>query len=391
MVRSMKSSIPTSASVLLCAFLLIPTAFSACASVVEVPVLTPLPAAVAVLSLQPATPIMLDDRQVLAYELILENPTDTAVRLDGIDVYAGETRIARYAESSLHKALIVHPEEVDGVEVILPPRSAAVFYGWLPFLRGMALPTTLRHQVSGENLALTVNVDVQGEPRLIEPPVEGPGWIVANAPGPMVGHRRAALAAKGSWYLAQRYAIDMVRLTGDDIHRGEPTENKSHFAYGVPLLAVADGQVVAVKDGIPENIPHPDERAVAINRDTLAGNYVVLDIGAGDHAVYAHLIPGSLKVAVGDTVKTGDVLGRIGNSGNSTQPHLHFHMCDAPDALLCQGRAYAFPEYRQRVLDMRNPTKPEVGSPVTRLDALPGTLSIIDFPPYPTAAPTLVE
>ena len=82
-----------------------------------------------------------------------------------------------------------------------------------------------------------------------------------------------------------------------------------------------------VKDGIPENVPGINSRAVPITLEMpLAGNHVILDIGGGRFAFYAHLQPGSLRVKLGDKVRRGQVLGLVGNSGNSTEPHLHFHI-----------------------------------------------------------------
>jgi hypothetical protein len=76
--------------------------------------------------------------------------------------------------------------------------------------------------------------------------------------------------------------------------------------------------------------------------DTAAGNSIILDIGGGRYALYAHLQPGSILVRRGQHVRTGERLALVGNSGNASGPHLHFHLCDAPSALECQGLPYAF-------------------------------------------------
>jgi len=107
------------------------------------------------------------------------------------------------------------------------------------------------------------------------------------------------------------------------------------------VLAVADGIVASVKDGIPENVPGLTSRAVTITMETVAGNSVVLDLGNGRFAFYAHLVPGSLRVKVGDRVRRGDVIGLLGNSGNSTAPHLHFHVGDRNAGLAAEGLPYA--------------------------------------------------
>ena len=80
----------------------------------------------------------------------------------------------------------------------------------------------------------------------------------------------------------------------------------------------------------------------------MGGNYLILDVGAGRYAFYAHLQPGSLRVNIGDRVKRGEVLAKLGNSGNSTAPHLHFHICDHNAALQCQGMPYVLEAFEVR-------------------------------------------
>jgi hypothetical protein len=108
---------------------------------------------------------------------------------------------------------------------------------------------------------------------------------------------------------------------------------------------VADGVVTEIKDGIPQNVPNAEKYAVPITLETIGGNHVIVDIGGGRFAFYAHMQPGSLRVKVGDHVKTGDVLGLVGNTGNSSEPHLHFDICDASSMLACEGLPYAFASF----------------------------------------------
>ncbi len=123
----------------------------------------------------------------------------------------------------------------------------------------------------------------------------------------------------------QRRAADLV-VVGDDekSFRGDGKANRDYFAYGRPVLAVADGVVVLVFDGIPDN--RPGEMSPSVP----TGNVIVIDHGGGVHSGYAHLVPGSAKVQVGAAVKRGQVLGACGNSGNSSEPHLHFQLTDGP-------------------------------------------------------------
>ena len=104
------------------------------------------------------------------------------------------------------------------------------------------------------------------------------------------------------------------------------------------MLSVADGTVIVTKDGIPENVP----LTVPMTLDTIGGNLVVMDIGNGRYATYAHLIPKSLRVSVGAKVRRGQVLGLLGNSGNSDAPHLHLHIADGPSPFGAEGVPYTF-------------------------------------------------
>ncbi len=107
-----------------------------------------------------------------------------------------------------------------------------------------------------------------------------------------------------------------------------------------------------------------------MNLDTMAGNFVELDVGSGHYCLYAHLQPGSLKVKAGDHVKRGQVLGLLGNSGNSTEPHLHFHVTDGPSPLGSEGVPYVIDAFELQ--NGQNPGK--------RQNALPMQNMLVRFP-----------
>ena len=127
--------------------------------------------------------------------------------------------------------------------------------------------------------------------------------------------------------------------------RADPSDNKNYRAYGNEIHAVADGVVTQVKDGIPQNTPGASTLAVPITLETIGGNHVIMEIGNGLFAFYAHMQPGSLRVKVGDQVKRGQVLGLVGNTGNSSEPHLHFQICNANSELGSEGLPYAFASF----------------------------------------------
>jgi len=95
-----------------------------------------------------------------------------------------------------------------------------------------------------------------------------------------------------------------------------------------------------VRDGIPENVPGPEKQAVAMTPATVSGNLIVLDLGHGRFAPYAHFQPGSIRAHKGDRVRVGQQLGLVGNSGNSAEPHLHSQITDGPEILGSDGLPY---------------------------------------------------
>jgi hypothetical protein len=192
-----------------------------------------------------------------------------------------------------------------------------------------------------------MRVAVQNDkPFVIGAPLRG-RWIAANGLSNDTGHRRSIIPIDGEARIPQRFATDWVKLGDDGLiaRNGDLSQNANYYTYGAETLAVADGVVADIKDGIPENVPQTKARAVPITLETIAGNYVLLDIGNGRFALYAHLQPQSLKVKVGDKVKLGQTLGLVGNSGNSDLPHLHFHIVNAASPLAAEGVPYVFKSF----------------------------------------------
>lgn len=122
----------------------------------------------------------------------------------------------------------------------------------------------------------------------------------------------------------QRFAYDFVRREYGRSHRGDGSALEQYYCWDEPILAPADGRVIAVVDD------HPDQAIGTTNAAAPAGNHVMLDLGHGEYALIAHLRQGSVRVEQDAQVAAGDVLGRCGNSGNTSEPHVHFHLQDAP-------------------------------------------------------------
>ena len=133
----------------------------------------------------------------------------------------------------------------------------------------------------------------------------------------------------------QRFAYDFVQLKNGVSHRGDGKTNAQYYCFGQPILAPGAGTVAAVVDSLPDLNPG--------SRDPIHpfGNHVIIDHGAGEFSVLAHLQRGSIRVALGQTLAAGDTLGACGNSGNTSEPHLHFHLQNGP----APGAAEGLPAY----------------------------------------------
>jgi Peptidase family M23 len=183
-------------------------------------------------------------------------------------------------------------------------------------------------------------------------------WLVRNTPARRV-------PSHGTHFLGQSFAIDFVAVrqrrtaTVRDwrtLLAVEPVDR--FFAFDAPILAPADGRVVAVHDGEPDHaarrspltlLPYALTQGSRLRRGlgAVTGNHVILALDeAGPYVAVAHLRAGSLRVRPGEPVTVGQTLAACGNSGNSTQPHVHVQVMDSPDLLAARGIPMAFRSYR---------------------------------------------
>lgn len=204
-----------------------------------------------------------------------------------------------------------------------------------------AIPSSLSHRVSvkaderpdsKEPSAMTytaANLTVPKQGSLVlSPPLKGKGWTVFNGCCTFRGgHQRTLLPINGDLYNSQRYAIDFMKLNEQNkLVEGDPTIAENWVCYNEKVYAVADGTVVEVLEGLPDQTPGklPDPSTITLH--TIGGNHVVLKLDDCLYAYYAHLKNGTIQVKAGDRVKKGDFLGHVGNSGNTSAPHLHLHL-----------------------------------------------------------------
>ena len=169
-------------------------------------------------------------------------------------------------------------------------------------------------------------------PPAMLPPGYQPAPPPPLAPGETLHYK---LPIVGAWWVQrthygarndQAYAIDIVfGATLADVHHGDVNRNENWAAYNQPIVADAPGVVAVAVDGHPENV------VGEVDNYDAHGNYIVIDHGNGQFSMFCHLIPYSQKVRPGQQVQTGQELARCGNSGRSTNPHLHWQVMDAPN------------------------------------------------------------
>jgi len=194
-------------------------------------------------------------------------------------------------------------------------------------------------------------------------PLRG-NWYVGYGASFHTGHR---------WAIPEEFALDIAKIGESGLsHKGDGTRFDDYYAYGADVLAAADGRVIGAVSDHPEDpsaMQRPNETQVAYfarlqkeqgerlakGLTAITGNYVMIDHGKNEYSLYAHLQPGSVRVHAGDQVQAGDMIGKLGSSGNSTEPHLHFHVCDKPDLLMCAGVPMDFSNVTIQWADLPRP------------------------------------
>jgi hypothetical protein len=295
-----------------------------------------------------------DGKVHLAYELWLNNFSDRNASVQQVQVQGDGQLLSVLDQASIGKRL--QPFGAHAPAAIIPPGTSGLLYIHVTLPAGASVPAQLSHRVTTlfESSALSpppasppqettqsgaiVAVSTTA-PMVIGPPLAGEGYIAGDSCCDSTRHVRAALPINGRIRHAQRFAVDWEQVDAQNRIYSGPKQNLSSYRiYGKSALAVADARVASIDDGLPEQIP--GQYPTAITLEEADGNSVVLDLGNGRYALYAHLQPGTIRVAAGQMVKRGQELALVGNSGNSVAPHLHFHMMDSPSPLDANGLPY---------------------------------------------------
>jgi hypothetical protein len=299
-----------------------------------------------------------DGREHLAYELVLTNNSifpPHPVRVRKVIATAGGDPVAVLTGAKLAELMEPFGEATEKTTTIQPGGTAKVLMD-VTYPAGKRPPRKLDHElvvapgpkgsVELTRFAAAPTPVVDRKAPVIAPPLRGPGWVVINGCcDENTSHRHSLLGIDGRLSEGERFAIDFVQMTpAGRITEGSNKALANYPFYGDEVLSATAGKVVGVVDDLPDRQINFGKLSAPFAADA-GGNHVVVDMGGGRYVFYAHLIPGSVTVKVGDRVRVGQALGLLGNSGNSNAPHLHFQLMDGPSPLGSEGIPYTFSSF----------------------------------------------
>lgn len=318
-----------------------------------------------------------DGRFHVAYDLKLTNTSgavpatlDKVVVVDGgnpsdaIATFTGGALVkddCDYGDCNRLRNLAARPAD----DTVIPPQEGRILFVDYAFDSLDDVPQQVVHHLyvqaaSGPPAQEPTAVDYLAAPYAIDsfesqvvgPPLEGSNWVALNGccePG--FPHRSSPAPLNGKLVNGQRFAIDWKRMNDDGaFFEGDPNTNENYVDYGADVLAVADATVVTTLDGMEANQPgvlpaNDPKLRDSLTIENVDGNHIVLDLGDGTYAFYAHLQAGSLEVQEGDVVKRGEKIAALGNTGNANASHLHFHLMDGPSVLGSNGVPFVIDDF----------------------------------------------
>jgi murein DD-endopeptidase MepM/ murein hydrolase activator NlpD len=296
-------------------------------------------------------------RDYLLYELYLSNFSDEAMTVRGVEILNADDDRMRIVsvlnEAQVKERLRMVGGGAQDAPTRLDAGQGAIVSLCLAFDK-TAAPVKLRHRVLLDGAFADGPVVARRSTKLqvLGRPLAGSDWTADNGPNLHSHHRKGVFVAGGLAQNARRYAIDWKIYRDGEIHGGDARDVRAYYSYGRDVVAVADGAVVGARNDMPDNIPRTKDGftpAVPLTMDNLAGNFIVIDLGNGQYAQYAHLQPGSVRVKAGDRVRKGQLVARVGNSGDARVPHLHFQVATGTDILDGEGVPYLIDRFRMRV------------------------------------------
>ena len=299
---------------------------------------------------------MIGGQPFVVYELHLTNYAKDSVELRNLTLLrAGDGSVIDQLDSgglAGHFAVIGQAKQ--GAGLFLPPGGSGVIFLEIG-LPASHSSLSLIHRVVLNILKNAEKIEVitkgatvraaEEPPMLLGPPLRGGPWAAIYNPSWPTGHRRVFYVIGGVARLPGRYAIDFIKLdSSGKFATGDPDSIKTWLGYNAGVYAVADGIVSSIRTDMSESstltgyLPASPENAT--------GNYISIKIGDGRFAFYEHLKPGSIRVKPGQKVKKGELIAALGFTGQTTGPHLHFHVANTDSPLGAEGIPFEFEGFR---------------------------------------------
>jgi murein DD-endopeptidase len=299
-------------------------------------------------------PFKMNGNTTIIYELNLLNVTDDSVMVKKLEVInaADSSVIAIFDDIGIIARL--HKAGKRVASATIGSGEQRIFYiettinSNLPIVEGLLHQITCEQKVSGIDKTSIVHgaiATIANEPPvLLGSPVSGGPWVAIHDSSWERGHRRVVYTINGQARIPGRFAIDFMKVDNrGKVSRGDRDLISNWFGYGQEVLAVADGIVSATQNEFPESSTlssHP-----VYKPEHAAGNYISIRLHNGQYAFYEHLKPGSVLVKPGQQVRKGEVIAKLGFTGQTTGPHLHFHVADDESLLGSEGVPFIFEKF----------------------------------------------
>jgi hypothetical protein len=286
-------------------------------------------------------------------EYYVTNTSPDTLELKKFELIENATRkvIATFDQGSLSLRLhdLASGKKVNGT--LMPGMKAILYLEPVIAMRkpNVQLATVLAYDVRKKNTrqshTFQGDLDVKNKTTLVlGAPLREGNWAAVYDPAWERGHRRVLYNGDAGLHLPGRYAIDFIKMDDQGLYAAENEDDiKNWFGYGADVLAVSDGTVGSVRDNFPESATLSAHHQPPSHDAT--GNYISLMIGKEQFVFYEHLKPGSIRVRPGQQVKKGDVIASLGFTGQSTGPHLHFHVADRDSPLQAEGIPFVFESF----------------------------------------------
>jgi len=337
------------------------------------------------------TPVLIEDKPVIYYELWLTSHAAGPVTLQGLEIISTKDSsvVAAFTAGDLKQRHSTPAGPLKDVALSAGTSHLLYLEVTVPALRKYPALIHRLTIVDADQRASTVTGGMitffpPASPLVLGPPLHGGPWVAIYEPVWERGHRRVIYTVNDTARIPGRFAIDFILLDQKaTMTHHNPDCVVNWYGYGADVLAVADGGIAAARNDFPESPTlsahpaHPPEKAAA--------NYIALAIGGGRYVFYEHLKPGSIGVKTGQRVKKGERIAALGFTGQTTGPHLHLHVADRNSTLGAEGLPFALEKFT--VLGSypgaeglgEKPWVPRVKQPVNTRQR-PAPNAVINFP-----------